>query len=83
MWLDCISQEQGDLKLRVRALESERAFQRVAAVQKTVGTVSLALYLPSGILPIVTNQTSLEFNLTFHQSEKILNFFLLFFPMFQ
>lgn len=28
------------MKLRVRALESERAFQRVAAVQKTVGSVS-------------------------------------------
>uniref|UniRef100_A0A2N9EH77 ABC1 atypical kinase-like domain-containing protein n=1 Tax=Fagus sylvatica TaxID=28930 RepID=A0A2N9EH77_FAGSY len=34
--------EQGDLKLRVRTLESERAFQRVAAVQRTVGNVSLA-----------------------------------------
>lgn len=34
-------QEQGDLKLRVRTLESERAFQRVAAVQETVGNVSL------------------------------------------
>ncbi|KAL8475023.1 hypothetical protein ACS0TY_031446 [Phlomoides rotata] len=50
--------EQGDLKLRVRALESERAFQRVAAVQATLGSVSLCksdlinnkvLYAPGGI----------------------------------
>ena len=36
-------QEQGDLKLRVRTLEAERAFQRVAAVQKIVGSVSLSI----------------------------------------
>ncbi|KAL6277011.1 hypothetical protein ACE6H2_020612 [Prunus campanulata] len=36
------SLEQGDLKLRVRTLESERAFQRVATVQKTVGNAVAA-----------------------------------------
>ncbi|KAG7987390.1 hypothetical protein I3843_03G131500 [Carya illinoinensis] len=34
--------EQGDLKLRVRTLESERAFQRVAAVQRTIGNAVAA-----------------------------------------
>ncbi|TYI40441.1 hypothetical protein ES332_A02G162800v1 [Gossypium tomentosum] len=54
--------EQGDLKLRVRVLESERAFQRVATVQKTVGSavaagslINLAtiLYLNSIRVPAV------------------------------
>ncbi|XP_022740136.1 protein ACTIVITY OF BC1 COMPLEX KINASE 8, chloroplastic [Durio zibethinus] len=54
--------EQGDLKLRVRTLESERAFQRVAAVQKTLGSavaagslINLAtiLYLNSVRVPAV------------------------------
>ncbi|KAG8383466.1 hypothetical protein BUALT_Bualt04G0016100 [Buddleja alternifolia] len=34
--------EQGDLKLRVRTLESERAFQRVATVQDMVGSAVAA-----------------------------------------
>ncbi|KAK6125755.1 hypothetical protein DH2020_040502 [Rehmannia glutinosa] len=34
--------EQGDLKLRVRTLESERAFQRVATVQNMVGSAVAA-----------------------------------------
>lgn len=34
--------EQGDLKLRVRTLESERAFKRVAASQKTIGNAVFA-----------------------------------------
>ncbi|KAJ6916839.1 hypothetical protein NC652_019302 [Populus alba x Populus x berolinensis] len=60
---DTIQQlEQGDLKLRVRTLEAERAFQRVAAVQKTVGSavavgslVNLAtiLYLNSIRVPAI------------------------------
>ncbi|CAN0912061.1 Protein ACTIVITY OF BC1 COMPLEX KINASE 8, chloroplastic [Linum grandiflorum] len=35
--------EQGDLKLRVRTLEAERAFQRVAAVQTTVGSDAILM----------------------------------------
>ncbi|KAH9623479.1 hypothetical protein KSS87_012704 [Heliosperma pusillum] len=55
--------EKGDLKLRVRALESERAFQRVAAVQKTIGNAIIAgtlvnlatiLYLHSIRVPAIT-----------------------------
>ncbi|BFI25413.1 aarF domain-containing kinase [Marchantia polymorpha subsp. ruderalis] len=34
--------EQGDLKLRVRTLESERAFKRVAVVQQSIGQAILA-----------------------------------------
>ncbi|KAL8477669.1 hypothetical protein ACS0TY_029823 [Phlomoides rotata] len=34
--------EQGDLKLRVRTLESERAFQRVATVQNMIGSAIAA-----------------------------------------
>ncbi|TKY60343.1 aarF domain-containing kinase [Spatholobus suberectus] len=34
--------EQGDLKLRVRTLESERAFQRISTVQKTIGNAIAA-----------------------------------------
>lgn len=34
--------EQGDLKLRVRTLESERSFKRVAVVQQTIGQAILA-----------------------------------------
>lgn len=55
--------EQGDLKLRVRTLESERAFQRVATVQKTLGSavaagslINLAtvLYLNAIRVPAIT-----------------------------
>lgn len=33
-------QEQGDLKLRVRTLENERAFKRVSVMQETIAKVS-------------------------------------------
>ncbi|CAA2993229.1 uncharacterized aarF domain-containing kinase At1g79600, chloroplastic [Olea europaea subsp. europaea] len=39
---EVIQRLQGELKLRVRTLESERAFQRVAAVQNTVGSAVAA-----------------------------------------
>uniref|UniRef100_A0A0C9S871 TSA: Wollemia nobilis Ref_Wollemi_Transcript_5534_2760 transcribed RNA sequence n=1 Tax=Wollemia nobilis TaxID=56998 RepID=A0A0C9S871_9CONI len=54
--------EQGDLKLRVRTLESERAFKRVAAAQKTIGNAIVAgtlvnlatiLYINSIRLPAI------------------------------
>ncbi|GMY11266.1 protein ACTIVITY OF BC1 COMPLEX KINASE 8, chloroplastic [Fagus crenata] len=62
--------EQGDLKLRVRTLESERAFQRVAAVQRTVGNavaagslINLAtiLYLNSIRVPAIVAYVSCAF----------------------
>lgn len=62
--------EQGDLKLRVRTLESERAFERVAAVQKTVGNavvsgslINLAtiLYLNSIRVPAIMAYVSCAF----------------------
>ncbi|GKV12126.1 hypothetical protein SLEP1_g23317 [Rubroshorea leprosula] len=62
--------EQGDLKLRVRTLESERAFQRVAAVQKMVGSavaagslINLAtiLYLNSIRVPAIVAFVSCAF----------------------
>lgn len=42
-----VLQEQGDLKLRVRNLESERAFQRVSTMQKVVGSVSVIFFVYS------------------------------------
>lgn len=48
--------EQGDLKLRVRVLESERAFQRMDLVQNTMGSAIMAsLFLNAGILVTATN----------------------------
>ncbi|CAN4125564.1 unnamed protein product [Withania somnifera] len=62
--------EQGDLKLRVRALESERAFQRVSTVQKTIGNVVAAgslvnlatiLYINSVRIPAIIAYSSCAF----------------------
>ncbi|GMP26271.1 hypothetical protein CsSME_00002782 [Camellia sinensis var. sinensis] len=55
--------EQGDLKLRVRALESERAFQRVAAVQKTIGSaVAAGTLINLGTILYVNSKFFLAFS---------------------
>jgi hypothetical protein len=47
--------EQGDLKLRVRVLESERAFQRLDIVQSAMANAILAsMFLNAGILVTAT-----------------------------
>ena len=43
--------EQGDLKLRVRVLESERAFKRIDIVQSTmVNAIMASMFLNAGML---------------------------------
>lgn len=59
-------QEQGDLKLRVRTLESERAFKRVAVVQRTVGCVSLPCMLTLYSLLLFLSVNSMHLCVTGH-----------------
>mmetsp|Transcript_30654 Transcript_30654/g.53800 ORF Transcript_30654/g.53800 Transcript_30654/m.53800 type:complete len:96 (+) Transcript_30654:1262-1549(+) len=58
--------EKGDLKLRVRTLESERAFERTALVQSTQGKLILAsAVLNAGIAMSMSNAPLLASRLAF------------------
>ncbi|KAK6258952.1 hypothetical protein SCA6_013426 [Theobroma cacao] len=63
--------EQGDLKLRVRTLESERAFQRVAAVQKTVGSAVAAGSLINLATILYLNSLRLSSAYWYYKGKKI------------
>uniref|UniRef100_A0A6N2M912 ABC1 atypical kinase-like domain-containing protein n=1 Tax=Salix viminalis TaxID=40686 RepID=A0A6N2M912_SALVM len=63
--------EQGDLKLRVRTLEAERAFQRVGAVQKTVGSAVAAGSLINLATILYLNSIRFPNSLGHYKGEKV------------